>query len=375
MKPRVMVSSVVAGFEAEREAARKGIEAGGGDPLLVNEDFPAMGTSPRNACLDAVDSSDAYLVILGERAGYCAPSGKPVVEEEYDRAVARGLPILAFVQEGVDREAEAARLETRISGYVGGHFRSTFADTDELRDRVAGAVREVVSHHQNPTMDASAIEDALRGQPYEQREAVLRTAFAPVRDEEVVDTVLIGRNAFRDEVVGLATEKGIDLFSAWHGKEAHLHDDTLTIRQDPGDSNARKYASIRLTPNGLLVAESNVTGRQPSERGVGLSGVQIVEGDVIEVLRQHFSFARRFYDHVDQYQRQHAVNYNCAVHGAAHRTLTREAAAGGAVTMSMRGDGPILVHRQPRQIGRAVLSAPYPEVERTLELLRRRMRD
>jgi len=40
MKPLVMVSSVVREFEAAREAARRGIEDGGGDPLLVNEDFP-----------------------------------------------------------------------------------------------------------------------------------------------------------------------------------------------------------------------------------------------------------------------------------------------------------------------------------------------
>jgi hypothetical protein len=375
MKPRVMVSSVVTGFEAEREAARNGIEAGGADPLLVNEDFPAMGASPRNACLDAVDSSDAYLVILGERAGYRAPSGKPVVEEEYERAVARGLPVLAFVQDGVEREAEAAALERRVSEYVGGHFRSTFADTDELHDRVADAVREMVTQLRNPSMDPSVIGDALQDQPYEQQEAILRTAFAPARDEEVVDTVLIGRDAFHEELVGLATEKGVDLFSAWHGKGAQLRGDALTIRQEPGNSPPRRYASIRLTPNGLLVVESNVTGREASESGVGLSGLQILEGDVIQVLRQHFSFARRFYDHVDRYQRQHAVHYNCALHGAAYRTLAREAATGGAVRMSMRGDGPMLVHPQPRQIGRAALSAPEPEVERTLELLSRRMQD
>lgn len=370
-----MVSSVVTGFEAEREAARKGIEAGGADPLLVNEDFPAMGASPRNACLDAVDSSDAYLVILGARAGYQAPSGKPVVEEEYERAVARGLPILAFVQEGVERDAEATRLEKRISEYVGGHYRATFTDTDDLRDRAADAVHEVVDQLRNPTMNPTVIDSLLKDRPHEQREAVVRTAFGPARDEEIVDTVLIGRDQFHDELVGLATEMGVDFFSAWHGKEAQLRGDILTIRQDPGNSLPRLYASLRLTPRGLLMVESNVTGRKASERGLGLSGLQILEGDVTEVLRQHFSFARRLYDHVDQYQRQHAVNYNCALHGAAYRPLAEEAATGEAVTMSMRGDGPIIVHPKPRQIGRAVLSAPEPEIERTLELLRRRMRD
>ena len=86
-----MVSSVVAGFENERQAARQGVEEAAGDPLLVNEDFPAMGSSPRNACLDAVDSCDVYLVILGAKAGFIAPSGKPVVEEEYERAIERGV--------------------------------------------------------------------------------------------------------------------------------------------------------------------------------------------------------------------------------------------------------------------------------------------
>jgi hypothetical protein len=93
------------------------------------------------------------------------------------------------------------------------------------------------------------------------------------------------------------------------------------------------------------------------------------------VLQQHFSFACRFYDLVDRFQRQHAVNYNSGLLGAAHRMLVRKPASGGAVRMSMRGDGPIIIHPQPRQIGRAVLSAPAQEVERTLELLRRRMQD
>jgi hypothetical protein len=69
------------------------------------------------------------------------------------------------------------------------------------------------------------------------------------------------------------------------------------------------------------------------------------------------------------------VTYNCALLGAAHRTLSREPATGGSVSMSMRRDEPIIVHPQARQIGRAILGAAQPEIDRTLELLRRRMRD
>lgn len=375
LQPRIMVSSVVEGFRNEREAARNGIEDGGGVPILVNEDFPAMGTSPRNACLDAVDSSDAYLVILGARAGYRAPAGKPVVEEEYERAIARGLPVLAFVQEGVEREAEAQRLEKRISEYVGGHFRSSFANVEQLRGQVATAVREVVRQLANPIMDPTILQRTLESQAHAERGPILRTVFAPVRDEEIIDTVELGRDSFHEEVVGLATEKEVGLFSAWHAKEAQLLGDSLTIRQNPGNSPPLMYARVELSPNGLLVLESNVTDRQASERGNGISGLQILEGDVREVLDQHFSFAHRLYEFVDPFRRHHTISYNCALLGAAFRGLAQEPATGGPMRMSMRGDGPIIVHPQPREIGRAVLAAPQPEFDRVLELLGRRMRD
>lgn len=104
-------------------------------------------------------------------------------------------------------------------------------------------------------------------------------------------------------------------------------------------------------------------------------GLQILEDDVIEVLRQHFSFAGRFYDYVDEFQRQHALTYNCALIGARHRTLRKSPSTGRAIRMSMRGDETVIIHAQPREIGRAVLASPGDEVERNMELLRRRMQE
>jgi hypothetical protein len=47
MKPVIFASSIVDGFRDYRQAAREGIEAGGGRPLLINEDFPSLATSPK----------------------------------------------------------------------------------------------------------------------------------------------------------------------------------------------------------------------------------------------------------------------------------------------------------------------------------------
>lgn len=375
VKPRVMVSSVVRGFEEAREAARNGIEAGGGEPLLVNEDFPALSSSPRNACLDAVDSSDALVVIIGSRAGFIAPSGKPVVEEEYERAVSRGIPIHAFVQEGVEREAEAARLEERISDYVGGHFRSSFHDFTELQQQVAAAVETVTTHLQSPAMPEDMLQDLLTRGSSQQQEPILRTAFAPIRDEEMIDAVEIGTDRFREDVLEIGMEREVQLFSAWHEKSARLSGGSLVIEQEARRRAQHRYARMQLSPRGLLVVESNVTGRQDSDVRPGLAGLQILEQDVVEVLGQHFSFASRLYEKVDSFRRQHAIKYNVALLGARHRTLVESPSTSGPVRMAIRGDQEILVHAAPRQIGRAVLAEPGPEIERTLVLLRRQMAD
>ena len=76
------------GFEPFRQAAREGIEASGGEPLLV-EDRPSLGHSSRTACLNLIASADAFVLIVGERGGWTAPSGKLVVDTGRDWAKLR----------------------------------------------------------------------------------------------------------------------------------------------------------------------------------------------------------------------------------------------------------------------------------------------
>ena len=225
-------------------------------------------------------------------------------------------------------------------------------------------------------MDAAVLNRALERPPRYDREAVLRTVFAPMRNEEVIDAVEIGRDVFRERIVTLATDNNVGMFSAWHAKAAELRGHALAIRQDPGRLASASVCGAGIEPKRAAGSGVERHGAPVAEiRNPAMAGLQILESDVLEVLGQQFSFARSIYDLVDQFQRQHAITYNCAVLGAAYRLLSREPATGGPVSMSMRGDGPIIVHAQPRQVGRPVLTAPQPEIERTLELLRRRMRD
>src|SRR5580698_7863359 len=107
-RTRVFVSSVVEGFAEYRQAARNGIEQAGGEGILVNEDFPSQASSSRNTCLDAIDSCDVFLLVLGARGGWKTPSGRLVIEEEFEHARARKLPVLVFFEDA-PRDAEAQR--------------------------------------------------------------------------------------------------------------------------------------------------------------------------------------------------------------------------------------------------------------------------
>lgn len=140
-RPRVFISSVIVGFQEYRQVARRAIENSGGEPILVNEDFPALSTSPRNSCLDAVDSCDLYLAIIGERGGWTTPSGKLVVEEEYLRAKERKLPTFVFLQ-SVARDAEGTRLAALLENYVEGALRITFQTPEELGSAIERALKK-----------------------------------------------------------------------------------------------------------------------------------------------------------------------------------------------------------------------------------------
>src|SRR6266849_2832319 len=67
-KARVFASSVMQGFTDCREATRRAIIAAGGE-RVVFEDFVVVTSSPRDACLDGVASSDACIVVVANRGG------------------------------------------------------------------------------------------------------------------------------------------------------------------------------------------------------------------------------------------------------------------------------------------------------------------
>lgn len=69
---KVFISSLIAGFEPFRAAARIGVTTLRYEPVMA-EDFGARPQSPQVACLTGLRSADAMVLILGERYGATQP--------------------------------------------------------------------------------------------------------------------------------------------------------------------------------------------------------------------------------------------------------------------------------------------------------------
>ncbi len=261
MKRRVFVSSVVDGFAEYRQAAREAIVSANGEPVMVNEDFPSLASSSRNACLDAVDSSDYLISVIGARGGWVAPSGKLVVEEEYERALDRKIQVLAFIQ-AVAQDEAAERFAKRVSDYIDGAFRRTFSTPNDLRNEIERALRPLLE--ECPPMTASRSNSDSFAKPYAvQGVAMLRMVLIPERAEEVIDPVRLGSVAFRRRVQELGHASSVSLLSYERPKTAKLErDDLVIVQTEPnGRHEVEEHVRIQLAESGELTIDANVTGR------------------------------------------------------------------------------------------------------------------
>jgi len=346
--------------------------------VLVNEDFPSLASSSRNACLDAIDSCDYVITIIGHRGGWTAPSGRLIVEEEYEHARACKLPVLLFLQ-AVDRDADAVRLAQRLSDFVDGGFRRTFSTPEELRDEIERALRTLLAATPTSKTMRRQTRDYFAA-PYKVPSAtMLRFVLLPEREEEVIDPVRIGSEEFRARVYEIAHSSSVRLFSYERPKLPKIEEDSLVITQTEArgrhDEEA-EHARLQLTEAGEIVIDANVTGRvQRGSRHSMFDTLIVALEDVESVLAISFSFAAAIYDEIDPFKRHQRFNYNVALTGLDSRTLERNPRERSSYTMSMRGQGTIVAFDAFRLIERSDLRSPQGEIGRAVTLLTRKAGD
>jgi hypothetical protein len=376
MRPRVFVSSVMDGFEEYRHAARSGVIAAGGDPVLV-EDFPSLPISSRTACLDGVASSDIYIGMVGKRGGWTAPSGKLVVEEEFEEARRCKLRTLAFIQDGECDEG-AARLVRLFSDYIAGMFRQRFSSAEDLQTAVERALAPLMEHYKRSETDHTMIEERLKNIHKIQNHTTLRTVLVPERQGELIDPVALESPEVTQQLFEIAHSRHVGLFSFEHAKTTHVGTDELVMLQSQ-ERRSEGIDEVRLevTTSGALIIDINVTGgAQKRGNRPDWNSHVIVEGDVNAALKRCFAFAREFYHARDPYQRYDRLFYNAALAGLKYKTLMPSLPAGNNHPMSMRvleGDRLVAFDR-PRLLTRQDLINADEHIQATLVLFRRRLR-
>lgn len=381
-KPRVFVSSIMQGFESFREAARAGIAASGCEPLMA-EDWSSQGDSSRTACLNHVASSDALILIVGERGGWTAPSGKLVVEEEWEEARRRKLPVRVFVQEGVERDAAAARLATAASDYVTGLFRRTFTDPASLAAEVERALDDI---EPLPTDAMTPSADDLRtlalaiggaSQRNDTGEKTLRFVLAPERAGEVIDPRTLDKPDFHHAVMTAAQSPAHRIVQYGQPVVPRVRGTALVLEASAPRSNWREARTPRIEvyEHGLILVDTPL--ETPDHSGMGLIPSHVLdEGRVSDALVASFRFAGAVYDIVDEFRRYERLRVDVALSGVQGAVLERNPQPRSTYTipdawMTGRGTAPLTPLQAPRVVSRRDLEDPTDEVSRLATYLRR----
>ena len=379
-RSRVFVSSVIEGFAEYRQAARNGIEQAGGDAVLVNEDFPAQANSSRNTCLDAIDSCDVFLLVLGARGGWKTPSGRLVVEEEFEHARARKLPVLVFLED-VPRDGDGQRLSKRLSDYVDGNFRLRFSGASELRDQVERPVRALLITHNNRPMDHDSIAAHLV-KPYRfSDQTSLRFAIAPERVEEIFDPLDLASPDFAERMLEIGHSRDVRLFGYLYAKEApRLEQTWLVIEQPLGNnwSDGRQGVRLAIGENGVVLIDTNATGRTQRSNSFDLADIMTVSIETLEgLLVASFRFTQALYDDKDPYKRHQRFYWNSVLVGMGNRSLVRNPVSQQQSYRMSVGDkdDAMLAFATARLVARADIAQPDKEIERAILYWQREAKD
>ena len=151
---QIFISSVQKEFECERAAIKRMIES---DPILKPHfksfvfeiDAPASDKTTQQVYLKEIEKSDIYLVLIGNKYGYCNDGELSPTEQEFDRARELGLTTLVIVRGRDDskREEKESRFLKKVSD---GRVRVRYQDSEpelaiaDLLDEVRSSLRDIM---------------------------------------------------------------------------------------------------------------------------------------------------------------------------------------------------------------------------------------
>lgn len=336
---KIFISSLIAGFGPQRQAAKAGVTTLRHVPVMA-EDFGALPTSPQVACLQGLRQSDMVVLVLGDSYGAVQPgSGLSATHEEY-REARQTKPVLAFVQQGVTPDPQQAAFIAEVQGWEGGLFRGGFNDPADLQ---AGVIRALHDNAVATVIGAVDPEDLARRAtgliPPESRNvasaASLEVAIAAGPTQRILRPVEIEAPALADSMLQIALFGQNQIFDRALGNEVGLAGGALTVAQERG-------GSLRLDELGSLLVQLPLDGTERRRGGMDMGGMMVLLEEVIQAkLSAAVGYAAAVIEHIDPTQRITDVAIAARISGAeyrAWRTQAQHASSPGSVTIGHAGN-------------------------------------
>lgn len=336
---KVFISSLIAGFGPQRQAARTAVTTLRHEPIMA-EDFGALPASPQVACLQGLRQSDMVVLVLGDSYGAVQPgSGLSATHEEY-REARQTKPVLAFVQQGVTPDPQQSAFIAEVQGWEGGLFRGGFDDPADLQAAVIRALHD--NTVANVVGAADPDELARRATaliPPESRNMVsvasLDVALAAGPTQRILRPVEIEAAALADTMLQTALFGQNQIFDRALGNEVTLVNGALSIAQERG-------GSMRLDEQGSLLVRLPLDGTERRRGMADMGAMMVLLEEVIQAkLSTAIGYAAAAIEHVDPTQRITDVAIAARISGAeyrAWRTQAQHAANPGSVTIGHVGD-------------------------------------
>jgi len=140
---RVFLSSTYEDLIEEREAVAERLGRDGHEVVRM-EDFGSRDDVPLETCLDAMESGEAYVLLLGSRYGSIEPNyNLSYTHIEYERARELDHWVFAYVRECIDEELEGADADDRLRLL---DFRDVIERSHTVRRPYFSAPEELAEH-------------------------------------------------------------------------------------------------------------------------------------------------------------------------------------------------------------------------------------
>lgn len=154
---QVFISSTFTDLEDERREIMQSLLEMDCIPAGM-EMFPAANVDQMTLIKGVIDQCDYYLVVIGGRYGSMSAEGISYTEQEYDYAIARGIPVMGFVPAQpdaiphgkTDKDNVAAQKLAAFQAKVQTRVTKDYKNADDLGGKVARGLSQLRKTHPRP---------------------------------------------------------------------------------------------------------------------------------------------------------------------------------------------------------------------------------